>query len=96
MWAKLSAAQGMEQDNAYVDEIDLRQYIEVLWHGRWVILAVTLCAMVSAGLVSFFLLDPVYESSVMFTVSLPQEVQESLEDPVITSILGGTPQAQKK
>jgi len=86
----------MEQDNAYVDEIDLRQYIEVLWHGRWVILAVTLCAMVSAGLVSFFLLDPVYESSVMFTVSLPQEVQESLEDPVITSILGGTPQAQMR
>jgi len=89
-------AQGMEQDNAYLDEIDLRQYIEILWRGKWLILAVTLCAMISAGLVSLFVLDPVYESSVMFTVSLPQEVQDSIKDPTIASILGGTPQAQMR
>ncbi|HHY31713.1 MAG TPA: hypothetical protein GX515_01635 [Firmicutes bacterium] len=86
----------MEQDNAYLDEIDLRQYIEILWRGKWLILAVTVCAMISAGLVSLFVLDPVYESSVMFTVSLPQEVQDSLKDPVIAGILGGTPQAQMR
>lgn len=89
-------AQRMDQGNAYVDEVDLRQYIEVLWHGKWLILAVTLCAMISAALVSVFVLNPVYESSVMFTVSLPQEAQDSIKDPVIASILGGTPQAQMR
>lgn len=83
----------MGQGNEYIDEIDLRQYIEVLWLGKWIILTVTLCAMLSAGLVSFLLLGPVYESSTVLTVSFPEEVQASLGDPVIAGIIGGTPQA---
>ncbi|MDI7247872.1 MAG: Wzz/FepE/Etk N-terminal domain-containing protein [Bacillota bacterium] len=82
----------MEQVNEYADEIDLRQYIEVLWRGKWIITAVTLCAMASAGTISFFMLDPVYESSAVITVSLPEEVQASLGDPAIASVIGGTPQ----
>lgn len=86
----------MEQVNEYPDEIDLRQYIEVLWRGKWIIITVTLCAMASAGIISFFLLDPVYESSAVITVSLPEEVQAGLGDPVIAGIIGGTPQAHAR
>lgn len=83
----------MDEHSGYTDEIDLRQYIEVLWRGKWIIITVTFCAMLSAGLVSFFLLDPVYESSTILTVNLPEEVQADLGDPVITSVIGSTPQA---
>lgn len=83
----------VEQHVEYADEIDLREYIELLWRGKWVIVIVTLCAMLSAAGVSFFVLDPVYESSTVLTISLPEEVQASLEDPVIAGIIGGTPQA---
>jgi uncharacterized protein involved in exopolysaccharide biosynthesis len=83
----------MAQDGGYTDEIDLRQYIEALWRGRWVVLAVTLCAMLAAGLISSLLLDPVYESTTVLTVNLPTEVGAELGDPVITGIIGSTPQA---
>lgn len=86
----------VEQHVEYADEIDLREYIEVLWRGKWVIVIVTLCAMLSAAGVSFFLLDPVYESSVVLTVSLPEQVQGDLGDPVIANVIGGTPQAHAR
>lgn len=86
----------VEQHVEYADEIDLREYIEVLWGGKWVIVIVTLCAMLSAAGVSFFVLDPVYESSVVLTVSLPEQVQGDLGDPVIAGVIGGTPQAHAR
>ncbi len=86
----------MEHEVGYADEIDLRQYMEVLWRGKWVIISVTLCAMLSAALISFFALDPVYESNTVLTVSLPEEVQGGLGDPVVAGIIGGTPQAHMR
>ncbi|MEW6227406.1 MAG: Wzz/FepE/Etk N-terminal domain-containing protein [Bacillota bacterium] len=83
----------MEHQGEYADEIDLREYIEVLWRGKWIVAVITLSAMVLAGLISFFVLDPVYESSTVLAVSLPEEVRAGLGDPVIAGILGGTPQA---
>lgn len=80
----------------YADEIDLREYIEVLWRGKWTIVAITLCAMLVAGLVSFFVLDPVYESSTVLAVSLPEEAQTGLADSVMAGIIGGTPQAHMR
>ncbi len=83
----------MEHQGKEFDEIDLREYIDVLWRGKWVIAAITLCAMVTAGLISFFALDPVYESTVVLAASLPEEARADVGDPVILGIIGGTPQA---
>lgn len=64
-----------------------------MWRGKWIIITVTLCAVAVTGLISFFVLDPVYESSTVLAVSLPEEIQTDPEDPVIAGIVGGTPQA---
>lgn len=50
------------------DEIDLRQYLAVLWRKRYTIGAVSLAAIVAAGLFSF-LSPPVYEAKAMVLVT---------------------------
>lgn len=62
---------------AYSDEIDLREYVGVLWRWRWLIVVVTLIATTTAGLLSFFVLEPVYEASAQMMVPkdpLPAEI----------------------
>jgi capsular polysaccharide biosynthesis protein len=54
-------------------EIDLRQLLRVLRKWAWVIALITLVAVLSAGVLSYFVLDPVYEAQVtlMVTQALP-------------------------
>jgi capsular polysaccharide biosynthesis protein len=62
---------------SYSDEIDLRAYIDVLWRWRWFLVVVVLVAGLTAGILSFFVLTPVYEASVQIMVPkdpLPAEI----------------------
>lgn len=54
-------------------EIDLRQLLRVLRKWAWVIALITVVAVLSAGVLSYFVLDPVYEAQVtlMVTQALP-------------------------
>lgn len=52
------------------EEIDLRQYLNVLWRRRHTIAVVTLAAVLAAGVFSF-LSPPVYETKAMILVSKP-------------------------
>ncbi|MDI6822995.1 MAG: Wzz/FepE/Etk N-terminal domain-containing protein [Bacillota bacterium] len=54
-------------------EIDLRQLLRVLRKWAWVIVLITVVAVLSAGVLSYFVLDPVYEAQVtlMVTQALP-------------------------
>jgi succinoglycan biosynthesis transport protein ExoP len=66
--------------DTYSDEIDLREYIEVLWRWKGFIVGITLLAVLAAGVVSFFVLEPVYEASVQVMVPqspLPTEIIRS-------------------
>lgn len=45
----------------YENEIDLREVLLTLWRHRAVILGVFLAAVMISGIVSFFVLTPVYE-----------------------------------
>jgi capsular polysaccharide biosynthesis protein len=66
--------------DAYPDEIDLREYIEVLWRWRFFIMGITLAAALTALLVSVFVLQPTYQASVQITVPqtpVPAEVIKS-------------------
>ncbi len=47
----------------YTDEIDLQELILVLWRYRKMILILFVAAVLTSGLISFFVLPPVYESS---------------------------------
>lgn len=57
------------------DEVDLREYALMLWRWRGAIAGVTLGAIVVSGLLSFFVLRPVYEASVFL-----RTIQGDLKD----------------
>jgi len=44
------------------EEISLRELIEILLKGKWIIVGITLTALLLSGIVSFYLLDPTYEA----------------------------------
>lgn len=51
------------------EEIDLREYINVLLKRKGIIILIFLIAVITAALVSYFALSPVYQSSVVFSVA---------------------------
>lgn len=63
-----------------MDEISLREIIETVWKGKWIIILVTAIAVAISGIVSFFIMDPVYEarSTVMINITESDE-QHSLQ-----------------
>jgi capsular polysaccharide biosynthesis protein len=50
-------------------EISLREIIEILWKGKWIIILITLVAMLVSGIISFFIIEPTYEARVTLSVS---------------------------
>jgi capsular polysaccharide biosynthesis protein len=52
------------------EEIDLREYINVLLKRKGIIIFIFLIAVITAALVSYFVLSPVYQSSVIFSIAL--------------------------
>jgi len=51
------------------EEIDLREYINVLLKRKGIIIIIFLIAIITAALVSYFVLSPVYQSSTVFSVA---------------------------
>ncbi|MDD3656689.1 MAG: Wzz/FepE/Etk N-terminal domain-containing protein [Atribacterota bacterium] len=51
------------------EEIDLREYIKVLIKRKWLILTIFLLLVITAGIVSYLVLLPIYESSVTFKIA---------------------------
>src|SRR5690606_39155746 len=62
---------------AWDDEIDLRQLIECLWRRRWLIVGLVVTAVVAAGVISYAVLPPRYESSVKLDITArgPEELR---------------------
>jgi len=50
------------------EEIDLRDYIKVLWKRKWIVILATLTAVIGAGIMSFFVLKPVYQAKTVLLV----------------------------
>jgi len=51
------------------EEIDLREYINVLLKRKGIIIIIFLIAIITAALVSYFTLSPVYQASTVFSVA---------------------------
>jgi len=51
------------------EEIDLREYINVLAKRKGIIILIFLIAVITAALVSYFALSPVYQSSMVFNMA---------------------------
>jgi uncharacterized protein involved in exopolysaccharide biosynthesis len=74
------------------EEIDLREYIEVIVR-RWKWIAgITIVAVVTAAIVSFFVITPVYEASATLLVMKPPLIpaSQSLEAQVVEALLRST------
>jgi succinoglycan biosynthesis transport protein ExoP len=50
------------------EEISLREIIETIWNGKWIIIVTTIVSMLISGIFSFFILSPTYEA--VSTISL--------------------------
>jgi len=65
-----------EQREAMLDEIDLRSIIQVLNKWRWYIILIVFLSLISAGLISFFVIVPVFEASTSLMVVQTRATQQ--------------------
>ncbi|NLL56893.1 MAG: hypothetical protein GX244_00070, partial [Firmicutes bacterium] len=66
-----------------MEEISLRELIEVLLKSKWLIVSITLAALLVSGIVSFFILSPVYEAREIIDIragrkSIPERIDLDL------------------
>ncbi|GIQ71262.1 Wzz/FepE/Etk N-terminal domain-containing protein [Xylanibacillus composti] len=54
------------------DEISLREILEVLWKGKWIIAAITAVSVIITGIFSFLIISPTYEAVSTVRVDLSQ------------------------
>ena len=74
------------------EEIDLREYINVLLKRKGIIILIFLIAVIAAAIISYFILTPIYQSSVSFQVNTeltkqPYYYPASSTNPYISDIL---------
>jgi succinoglycan biosynthesis transport protein ExoP len=58
-----------KEDTILEEEISLRELIETMLNGKWIIAAITAIAVLTAGIFSFFLIEPTYEARTTLMVS---------------------------
>lgn len=66
--------------NKYEDEIDLKDLFMVLWKGKKVIITITLIAAILTGLVTMFLIEPIYEAKLDLIVNMPPIINTKYGD----------------
>lgn len=69
------------------DEIDLREYLTVLFKWKWVIALLTGVAVLTSAIFSFFILPPVYETKVTLLVTNAAQNQQSLRPGTESSVV---------
>ena len=60
-------------------EIDLKEYLDIIWNKKWLIIGITLLAALISGLISFFVLQPVYEASTTIMIGRSNTSEKSLQ-----------------
>lgn len=69
-----------EYEQVAPDEIDLRQIIKTLSKWKVIIALITLVSMLTSGILSFFVLKPVYESKAMLLVTMASDKQVAAKE----------------
>lgn len=67
------------------EEINLRELIEVLINGKWIIIGICFVAVLAAGVLSFFVLPEKYEARV--TIMVKQQPQSVPEEGTLEALL---------
>ncbi|KJS76705.1 MAG: hypothetical protein JL56_04755 [Desulfotomaculum sp. BICA1-6] len=77
-----------KQDYIETDVIDLRQVFTVLKKWRLVIITITFLAVLTSGIMSYFVIAPVYEAKSMLIVTMPDmATQRSTEPDDLESVI---------
>lgn len=70
------------------EEISLRELIEIMINGKWVIATITIIAMLVSGILSFFVISPAYEARSTLMVSpMAQKDQLATKDSAYDTLL---------
>lgn len=62
------------------EEISLRELIEILLQGKWIIAGITAAALLVSGVLNFFVLEPTYEARATMLVVQPEIETVSSDD----------------
>lgn len=69
-WKGVSVLEERENEYSYNEyEIDLREYIILLWNKKWLILTITITALLLAGIYTFYIAVPVYQTEASLILS---------------------------
>jgi len=63
------------------EEIDLREYINVLLKRKGVIILIFLIAVLTSAIASYFIIEPVYQANTVITVSKPEIENTIVSEP---------------
>lgn len=63
------------------EEIDLREYINVLLKRKGIIILIFLIAVITAAIASYFIIEPVYQANTVITVSKPEIGSSIVSEP---------------
>lgn len=76
---KMDKTQGGDIDVEEMEVIDLREYVDVIRKRIWMIVLITAFAVATSAVMSFFVLDPVYETYTTMMVGKTKNQEASLE-----------------
>lgn len=62
-----------------MEVIDLREYVDIIRKRIWIILLITAIAVITSAVVSFFILDPVYETYTTMMVGKTKSQEAMIE-----------------
>ncbi len=60
------------------DTLDLREYIEIIRKRFWILIVITVVMTLVSGIISYYVLDPVYETSTTLMVNKAKNDQNSV------------------
>jgi len=69
------------------EEISLRELIEVLLQGKWIIGGITIIALLISGIMSFYVMDPTYEARATMLVIQPKIEVKGIDNSALSVYL---------
>ncbi|MED4351117.1 Wzz/FepE/Etk N-terminal domain-containing protein [Schinkia azotoformans] len=76
-------------------EISLREIIETLLEGKWLIAGITAAMMIISGVLSFFIMAPTYEAEATIMVNQIQENEPGFLDAYVNEMVSPTIYAER-
>lgn len=77
------------------EEISLREIIETLIEGKWIIAGITATTMIISGILSFFIMSPTYKAEATIMINQIQENEPGFLDTYVNEMVSPTIYAER-